>query len=78
LECSPMKTHIIMDRRGDTRHEFDATCPVALAEAEARFLDLTGKGFCAVELGRDGKHSLMRGFDPEVKETLFIPQLVGG
>ena len=73
-----MKTQIIMDRRGDTRHEFDATCPLALAEAEARFHDLTGKGFRAVALGRDGKNSLLRGFDPQVEQTLFIPQLVGG
>ena len=73
-----MKTHIIMDRRGDTRHEFDATCPVALAEAEKRFRDLTRKGFRAVALGRDGNNVLMRGFDPEVEQTLFIPQLVGG
>ena len=73
-----MKTHIIMDRRGDTRHEFDATCPVALVEAEKRFRDLTGKGFRAVALGRDGNNVLMRGFDPEVEQTLFIPQLVGG
>ena len=73
-----MKTHIIMDRRGDTWHEFDAACPVALAEAEKRFRDLTGKGFRAVALGRDGNNVLMRDFDPEVEQTLFIPQLVGG
>ena len=73
-----MKTHIIMDRRGDTRHEFDAGCPLALAEAEARFRDLTGRGFRAVALGKDGNNVLMRGFDPEVEQTLFIPQLVGG
>ena len=73
-----MKTHIIMDRRGDTRHEFDAACPLALAEAEARFRDLTGRGFRAVALGKDGNNVLMRGFDPAVEQTLFIPQLVGG
>ncbi len=73
-----MKTHIIMDRRGDTRHEFDAACPIALAEAETRFRDLTGKGFCAVALARDGNKSLLRGFDPEVEQTLFIPPLAGG
>ena len=73
-----MKTQIIMDRRGDTRYEFDAACPVALADAEERFRHLTGKGFRAVGLGRDGNNSLLRGFDPEVEQTLFIPQLVGG
>jgi len=72
-----MKSHIIMDRRGDTRHEFDAT-PVALAEAEERFRNLTRRGFRAVALGKDGNNVLMRDFDPEVEQTLFIPQLVGG
>ncbi len=73
-----MKTHIIMDRRGDTRHEFDPASPLALAEAEARFRDLTGRGFRAVARGKDCNSVLMRGFDPEVEQTLFIPQLVGG
>ena len=73
-----MKKHTIMDRHGDTRHEFDTTCTVALAEAEARFHELTGKGFRAVALGRDDKNLLLRAFDPEVEHTLFIPQLVGG
>ena len=73
-----MKSHIIMDSRGDTKHEFDATCPIALAEAEARYYKLAGKGFRAVALGKDGDNVLMRGFDPKVEQTLFIPQLVGG
>ena len=73
-----MQTHIIMDRRGDTRHEFDAACPFALAEAEKRFRDLTGNGFRAVALGRDGNNVLVREFDPADEQTLFIPQLVGG
>jgi hypothetical protein len=51
---------------------------LALYEAEARFRDLTGRGFRAVALGKDGNSVLMRGFDPEVEQTLFIPQLVGG
>ena len=70
-----MKTHIIMDRRGDSRHEFDATCPVALAEAEKRFRDLTGKGFRAVALGTDGKNVLLRGLTPRSSKLSSYPSL---
>jgi hypothetical protein len=74
-----MHSHIIMDRNGDTRHQFDATSAVALARAEKRFRELTGKGFRAIALGKDGRpNSLMRNFDPGVEQTLFIPQLQGG
>jgi hypothetical protein len=74
-----MSVHIVMDRNGDTRHEFDATDPEALARAEERFGELTDKGFRAVALGRNGKPgTLLRDFDPLVEQTLFIPQLQGG
>lgn len=74
-----MGVHIVMDRSGDTRHEFDVADARAVALAEKRFNELTGKGFRAVALAKDGGHGrLMGGFDPEVEETLFIPQLQGG
>jgi hypothetical protein len=74
-----MAVQIVMDRTGDTRHEFDTTDSRALALAEGRFRELTGKGFRAVALGRDGGPGrLLRKFDREVEETLFIPQLQGG
>ena len=74
-----MSVQIVMDRNGDTRHEFDATDPRALALAEQRFRELTGKGFRAVAPAKDGKPgTLLRDFDPQVEQTLFIPQLQGG
>ena len=74
-----MAVQIVMDRTGDTRHEFDSADSKALALAEARFHELTGKGFRAVALGRDGgPGKLVRKFDPQVEQTLFIPQLQGG
>jgi len=52
---------------------------MAVALAEVRFRELTGKGFRAVALTKDGSPGqLMRDFDPEVEQTLFIPQLQGG
>jgi hypothetical protein len=74
-----MALQIVMDRTGDTRHEFDARDATGVALAEERFRQLTGKGFRAVALGRDGTPGRLLGkFDPNVEETLFIPQLQGG
>ena len=42
-----MPTQIVMNHNGDTRHHFDANDAEALAKAEARFKQLTGKGFIA-------------------------------
>ena len=71
-------THIVMDHTGDTRHEFDTSDPDGLAEAEKRFKELTGSGFIAAETGEDGQHTQVRHFNPEAKQTLFIPKLKGG
>ena len=74
-----MAVHIVMDRSGDTRHEFDIADAKSVALAESRFKELTGKGFRAVALGKDGGPGRLVGkFDPHVEETLFIPQLQGG
>jgi hypothetical protein len=74
-----MGVQIIMDGSGDTRHEFDVSDAESIAGAERRFLDLTGKGFRAVALGRNGDPGELIGrFDPNIEQTLFIPQLKGG
>jgi hypothetical protein len=73
-----MATQIVMDRTGDARHEFNATDAVALAEAEARFNELTGAGFTAAARKGEGRSELLRGFDPSVEETVFFPRLQGG
>ncbi len=71
-----MPSQIVMDRSGDTRHEFDAA---DLTGAEERFRELTQHGYIAVALGKDGaENRVLRTFDPEVERTLFIPQLQGG
>jgi hypothetical protein len=46
-----MHTHIVMDRNGDTRHEFDPDDVVSCARAEEHFGRLTAEGFRAVGLG---------------------------
>jgi len=75
-----MSVQIVMDGSGDTRHEFDASDAESVARAEERFHALIGKGFRAVALGRNNRDTgeLIGKFDPNVEETLFIPQLKGG
>jgi hypothetical protein len=73
------RVQIVMDRFGDTRHEFDAADAQAVALAEERFRELTGSGFRAAALSGDGSPGrLIRSFDPQVEQTLFVPQLQGG
>jgi hypothetical protein len=74
-----MGVQIIMDGSGDTRHQFDVSDLASIALAEERFRKLTGLGFRAVALGKDGgTGELIDTFDPNVEQTLFIPQLKGG
>ncbi len=74
-----MGVQIVMDGSGDTRHEFDVSDAASIAIAEERFRKLTGNGFRAVALGKNGgSGELIDKFDPKVEQTLFIPQLKGG
>lgn len=73
-----MAVQIVMDRTGDSRHQFSSTDAKALADAEQRFLQLTGAGFTAATRTSSGELSIMRAFDPTAKETVFFPRLVGG
>jgi hypothetical protein len=75
---SPMAIQIVMDRTGDTRHEFDAGDRAAIEKAEKRFNELTGDGFTAAVRSGPGEQRVIRSFDPKAEETLFYPRLVGG
>jgi hypothetical protein len=76
-----MTTHSIMTREdGDIKIAFDPKDETAVAEAMARFRELTGpdKGMWAAKAGKNGGPSaLIREFDPEV-DVVFMPQLIGG
>ena len=70
-----MATQIVMDRTGDTRHNFDANAD-ALLKAEERFRELSrlyGGGAYLVR-----RAVVKRTFDPNAEETLFFPRLIGG
>ncbi len=74
-----MGVQIVMDRSGDTRHQFDLSDKESIARAEERFRQLTGLGFRAVARGENGNSGeLLDRFDPNIEQTLFIPQLKGG
>jgi hypothetical protein len=73
-----MPIQIVMDHTGDTRHHFDAADQAAIAEAEKRFIALTGAGFTAAKRTGRGTSELVRTFHPTIEETLFIPRLVAG
>jgi len=74
-----MHVQIVLDHTGDTRHEFDPADASAVAAAEARFRELTGKGFRAVAPGPNGDAGkIVREFDLKSEQVLFIPQLQGG
>lgn len=73
-----MATLIVMDHNGDSRYEFNAADAKELLKAEARFKELTGRGFTAATRNPSGEPSVTRIFDPTADVTLFFPRLVGG
>ncbi|MEC4687534.1 MAG: hypothetical protein VST64_04420 [Nitrospirota bacterium] len=72
-----MKYHI-MDRSGHTTEVFDTADKVSMEEAEKRFTELTGHGFRAAENKGGGKHEVVKSFNPDAEETIFVPLLAGG
>lgn len=73
-----MAIQIVMDRRGDSRHHFNADDTQELARAEQRFYELTDAGVTAAVRTGSGQVSQIRSFDPTARETVFFPRLVGG
>jgi len=73
-----MSVQIVIDHTGDNRHYFDADNAEALAKAEERFKQLTGRGFTAAVRTGAGEITKVKSFDPTAEETVFFPRLVGG
>jgi hypothetical protein len=73
-----MAKQIVKDSTGDTRHEFDPTDAAAVAEASARFRELTAAGYTAAVCRGSGTSEHVRDFDPAADETVFFPRLRGG
>ena len=73
-----MAVQIVMDRTGDTRHEFNSADPASVAEAERRFQQLTRTGFTAAVRTGEGRAERIRLFDASTDESLFFPRLQSG
>jgi hypothetical protein len=73
-----MHTFIVLDHTGDSRHHFDPNDYVEVLDAKRRFRELSEAGYTAAKRTGNGTSGVIRQFDPTVKETLFIPRLVGG
>jgi hypothetical protein len=73
-----MHIQIVMDRTGDTRHQFDPNDELEVAEGRKRFQELTDAGYTAAKRTGNGTSELLRQFDPTAHETLFFPRLIGG
>lgn len=73
-----MPKQIVMDDKGDTRHYFDTADAEAVAVAERRFKELTGRGFTAAVRTASGEVTKISSFKPTAEETIFFPRLVGG
>src|SRR5260221_6792350 len=70
-----MATEIVMDRTGDTRHNFDAKKADAILKAEERFRELTGAGFTAAVRTASGEAVVKRTFYPAGGETPCFSRL---
>jgi len=73
-----MPVQRVMDHTGDTRHEFKLDDADGIAAAEKRFKELTGVGFTAAERTGNGESKVVRSFNPNAEETIFVPRLQGG
>jgi hypothetical protein len=73
-----MHTLIVMDHTGDSRHYFDPNEDLEVLDAERRFRELSEAGYTAAKRAANGTSKVIHQFDPTVRETLFIPRLVGG
>jgi hypothetical protein len=67
----------IMDRTGHSVVDLEDN-QNGLARAEKKFKELTGQGFIAAVPAGNGEHRVIKEFDKEAQEVLFMPHLVGG
>jgi hypothetical protein len=73
-----MASLVIMDRTGDTRHQFNPSDAGAVSKAERRFQTLIKAGLPLRSGPPAGEITVTRTFEPTAEEMLFYPRLVGG
>jgi hypothetical protein len=74
-----MAKHHIMDQSGHSTIEFDKANTVELDFAMARFKALTDGGHAAATRKAGAKdYTVVKAFDPNADETLFVSPMKGG
>lgn len=72
------KLEIMSAQTGHDEKAWDKSDPVSVKEAQARFNELTKRGYFAARQEADGSHTQLREFDPEAETIVLRPQLIGG
>jgi hypothetical protein len=78
-EHEGMGVLVILDRSGDTKHIWDPTSDVEVAEMRRLFGRMIDKGYQAWSVSRKGdKDQRITTFDSTAEKIIFAPALVGG
>lgn len=68
-----------MDRTGDSKNIWNIDVPEEVEAARAVFNSLTGQGYRAFHVNKDGeKGERMDSFVPKAGKMIMVPQLKGG
>ena len=74
-----MGTIKIMDGTGDTRLTWDADNDDEVTAARKTFKELTGKGYAAFSMKKNGEPSVkVTEFDPWSEKIILVPPIQGG
>jgi hypothetical protein len=69
----------VLDKTGHTKHIWDANIEAEVEGARALFTSLTGRGYRAFKVKKDGEAGeRMDRFDPTAEKMILAPQLQGG
>jgi len=69
----------VLDHTGDTKTVWDRRNEAEVTAAKAQFEALTGAGYLAFSVAKDGsKGEQIREFDPDAEKIILSPPLVGG
>lgn len=75
----------VMDRKGDTKIEWNRDNPAEVQIAREAFVSATkkksdgGKGYLAYKVGKEGsKGEVVKVFDPYAEKLILAPPMAGG
>lgn len=70
---------LTLDTSGHSQNIWDADKPAEVAAARALYNTLTGKGYRAFRVKKDGTEGeRMEAFDPHAEKMILVPALQGG